>query len=90
MAQFCIEAYDDYMSAQQKCNIWYKVICTLFISCIIMIPCGIAGILYYNDTLGMISLSLGISMAFILLFGLIIVLIGACIRCREREIDSPC
>lgn len=80
MSGFCTDAYDDCTRSQRKCGTCYKVIWTLVIICIILIS---SGIVYWNETAGMIALSIGISLGLVLFLGATIICIGGCFRCAD-------
>ena len=80
MSGFCTDAYDDCTRSQRKCGTCYKVIWILVIICIILIS---SGIVYWNETAGMIALSIGISLGLVLFLGATIICIGGCFRCAD-------
>lgn len=80
MSGFCTDAYDDCTRSRRKCGTCYKVIWTLVIICIILIS---SGIVYWNETAGMIALSIGISLGLVLFLGATIICIGGCFRCAD-------
>ena len=80
MSEWFVEAYEDFAKTQRKCGACYKVIWILLLVCILLVAGGVTAYLYWNQTAGLILLSIGISMGVVLCFGAIGVCIGWCLR----------